>query len=154
MTQAQRTLLFLLLSSAALCGSVRAAGPTSMTELEIVSALEAGCSRSHRLEHYRGVGNRYDVIGPLWLTKPGEGRPRGVILPPFLRVYLYGRSRRCKKLGAEHVEKARALAGPEVWVVLWRHEGPPKPYESGTTSVFPLTTYSKTWWAAAFGRSP
>ncbi len=222
-----RVLAVALLVSAG-CAAARAEGTAALTDAEIETAFAAGCSRAHRIEHYRGVGNRHQVIGPLWLEKPGEDPPRGVILPPFLRVFLEGRSRRCKKFD---VEALRPLAEAEIWVVLWRHEDPPSPpFRSYTTSdqkvlrptevrhraddtwhqplwtrsedrwilrwfahdwnekesllasfaqldetgalhvdykveengrsylresaVFPLTSYSKTWWTAAFGEAP
>ncbi len=108
------------------------APPGAMTDAEIETALETGCRRNHPIEHYRGLGNRHDVLGPLWLEEPGEDRPRGVILPPFLRVYLAGRSRKCNNLD---IDAARELAGPEIWVVLWRFEDPPSPpFRRHTTS--------------------
>ncbi len=126
--------VFLVLLSS---GGLGAEG-TVMTDAQIGATINAGCSRADPIEHYQGIGNRHQVLGPLWLEEPGEDRPRGVILPPYLRVYLYGRSHRCKKLyesWAEHVEKAREMAGPEVWVVLWRSEDPPSPpFQRHTTS--------------------
>ena len=90
----------------------------------IEGAMRAGCARVDPMETYQPTGRRYDVTGPLFLAEGREPVPRGVILPPYLRVFLYGRDRGCKRAT---VDEARELAGPEVWVVLWRHEDPPNP---------------------------
>ncbi|MBZ0112190.1 MAG: hypothetical protein K8J08_07010 [Thermoanaerobaculia bacterium] len=98
----------------------------------IAGAIRAGCGTTHPFETYQPTGRRYEVTGPLFLEEGRESVPRGVILPPYLRVFLYGRSRGCKRAT---VDEARELAGPEVWVVLWRHEDPPNPPGQQRTSL-------------------
>ncbi len=91
--------------------------PSTLTDEQIEVAFRAGCTRRHPIEHYRGFGSSHQEIGPLWLKKAGEKQSRGVILPPFLRIYLLGRSRGCRFFDPD---EARELAAPETWVVLWR----------------------------------
>lgn len=98
----------------------------------IERAIRAGCAMADPMETYQPPCRRYDVAGPLFLTEGREPVPRGVILPPYLRVFLYGRSRGCKRAT---VDEARELAGPEIWVVLWRHEDPPNPPGQQRTSL-------------------
>ncbi len=118
----------LLLACLSVPGSGQAT--TTLDDAVIQEAMTSGCNRSHDLENYRGHLRRFDTVGPLWLAKPGKSRLRGFILPPYLRVYWYGRSHRCKDL---ELSQARELAGPEVWVVLFRIEDPPSPPGSKRT---------------------
>ncbi|MDA8021157.1 MAG: hypothetical protein MPN21_27280 [Thermoanaerobaculia bacterium] len=91
------------------------------TDLDIESAIQAGCDAGSRLHRQRGAYRSFDVPGPLWLAEPGDDRARGVVLPTFLRLFLYGSHYRCRDIDLDH---ARPLAGPETWVVLWRIEEP------------------------------
>ena len=91
----------------------------SLDDKQIESAIQHGCHFEGSFEHYKGIGNHHDIIGPLWLTKGNKGT-RGVILTPYLRVYLYGRGQGCKYAT---LEEARELAGPEIWVALWNVRG-------------------------------
>lgn len=91
------------------------------TDERIEEAIRAGCDAGHPLQHYRGLGRTFDVPGPLWLAEPGDERARGVVLPTYLRLFLYGDHRRCADID---LDDARPLAGPETWVVLWRVEEP------------------------------
>lgn len=102
-----------------------------MSDETMEAAFTAGCNAGHPLNSNGGSGNRSQITIHLGLEKAREARARGVILPPFLRLFLYGRSMRCKDYDPV---KARELAKPEVWVVIWRYEDPPHPYSSGTTS--------------------
>ena len=109
---------------------------TVWTDTEVQWAIELGCKRGRGLqgknvEHYRGIANKHDMIGPLWLEKAGDRRARGVILPTALRLYLYGRSQGCRRLD---LADARTLAGPETWVVVWRAETPHRPFTRATSS--------------------
>ena len=122
--------LFLSVAAA----TVQAEEPAAMTDAEIEAIITQSCKPNpgYAIDHYKGeAGRRYDFVGPLWLSASGKKGALGVILPPFLRLYHYGKSRACKKLS---LDEARELAGPEVWVVLWRSEDPPSPYRMHTTS--------------------
>ena len=121
------TLLFLGLTAAA----SRAQTAERLTDDIIEQAMLSGCNRSHDLERYRGQPRRFESVGPLWLTKAGKSRVRGFVLPPYLRVYFYGRSRRCKDLD---IEQARELAGLEIWIALFRVEDPDSPPGSNRTT--------------------
>ena len=88
---------------------------------QLEEAIRAGCDAGHKLHHYRGFARSFDVPGPLWLAAADDERARGVVLPTFLRLFLYGRHRGCSDLD---LDDARPLAGPETWVVLWRVEEP------------------------------
>ncbi|REK03891.1 MAG: hypothetical protein DWQ36_18670 [Acidobacteria bacterium] len=91
------------------------------SDARIEEAIQDGCDRGHRLHTYRGTPNRSEVIGPLGLAERDEERARGVVLPTYLRLFLYGHHRRCRSVD---LDDARRLAGPETWVVLWRTEDP------------------------------
>ncbi len=102
-----------------------------LSDDEIRTLIDLGCGGRHPAENYRGLAD-FDVFGPLWLAKPREERPRGVILTAPLRVYLLARGRRCGKIT---IDEAREFAGAEIWVVLWRFEDPPgEPGQSRVTS--------------------
>lgn len=94
-----------------------------LADADVQAILDLACKRRHPAEYYRGV-HGFEVLGPLWLWEPDEERARGVILPPAMRVYLLGRGRRC---GQVELADAREVAGPEIWVVVWRYEDPPGP---------------------------
>ncbi len=99
-----------------------AEGTLAWTDEQIEAAVESGCDSSHKIRRYRGAGARtFDILGPLYLVDGGDVRPRGVVLPTYLRLFLYGYHRRCRGVS---LEEARTLAGPETWVVLWRAEDP------------------------------
>lgn len=100
---------------------------------EIARVLERHCAYEVRdpIRTYRGAVERFEIQGPLWLHEAGDDRVFGVILPTFLRLYLFAQSRGCDKAT---LEEARELAGDEVWVALWRTEDPPSPYQLHTTS--------------------
>ncbi len=99
------------------------------TDDAIVQAVHRGCDRAERFELYRGADGNFDFPGPLYLARTGARNAHGVLLTPYLRLYLMGRSRGCKAID---LEEARKLAAPEVWAVLWRFEDPPRPYSSRT----------------------
>jgi hypothetical protein len=90
-------------------------------DARIQEAIQAGCDRSHPLHRFRGQPARFHVVGPIWLSELKDERERGVVLPTYLRLFHYGAYRRCAGVD---LEEARALAGPETWVVLWRVEVP------------------------------
>lgn len=99
----------------------------------ITQVLERHCAfeSGDPIRLYRGPVDRFEIQGPLWLHEAGDDAVFGVILPTFLRLYLYAQARGCKKAT---LEDARELAGNEVWVALWRTEDPPRPREHLTTS--------------------
>lgn len=100
-------------------------------DAEIERVVRLGCDRDHPIERYRGGPRDHEMLGPLWLVKAGDSDVRGVLVPTFVRLYLFGRSRGCRPLD---LEEARTLATEETWVVLWRFEDPPRPFSASTSS--------------------
>ena len=105
-------------------GPASASADQALSDADMQTILDLACRTKHPAERYNGLQRKFDVLGPLWLSRPNDQRARGVILPPAMRVYLRGRDRSCGKMTLDDV---RDVAGPEVWVVLWRIEDPPCP---------------------------
>ncbi|MEM9556454.1 MAG: hypothetical protein AAGC60_19510 [Acidobacteriota bacterium] len=109
------------------------AAPERWSDQDIQRVLERHCGfeAGDPIRRYRGAIERFEIQGPLWLHKAGDSEVFGVILPTFLRLYLFAQSRGCDDAT---LEDARELAGNEVWVALWRTEDPPRPHQHLTTS--------------------
>ncbi len=107
--------------------------PERWSDEAITRVLERHCAfeAGDPIRLHRGQFERFEIPGPLWLHEAGDDAVFGVILPTFLRLYLFAQARGCKKAT---LEDARELAGNEVWVALWRTEDPPNPYQHLTTS--------------------
>lgn len=121
--------------SLALTLSLPAAGQTperwSDDDIRQVLAQHCAFEAGDPIRKYRGAVERFEIQGPLWLHEAGDDTVFGVILPTFLRLYLFAQSRGCEKAT---LEDARELADNEVWVALWRTEDPPQPFQQHTTS--------------------
>ena len=130
----------------AICSAARAAEPSAMTDEQIRSVLARSClpNPGYGFEHYDGPpGRDFEFIGPLYLTTGGKKLAYGVILPPFLRLFHYGRTHACDEVS---LDEARTLAGNETWVVLWRLEDPPRPFAAGTTGDQKVLTPTEVRW--------
>lgn len=142
------TIFLVMVAVTSIAEDTGTAGPAPMGDAEIEAIITRACQPNpgYAIDHYKGdAGRRYDFVGPLWLSTAGKKGALGVILPPFLRLYHYGTSRNCRKVS---VEEARPLAGPEIWVVLWRAEDPPSPYRMRTTSDQRVLTPTEVKWRA------
>lgn len=107
--------------------------PQRWSDDDIQKVLDRHCEfeAGDPIRKHRGIVDRFKVQGPLWLHEAGESSVFGVILPTFLRLYLFAQTRGCDDAP---LEDARELAGHEVWVALWRTEDPPRPRQHMTTS--------------------
>lgn len=126
-------LLLSLVLAMALTLPAAGESPQRWSDDRIQQVLERHCEfeAGDPIRQYRGAVDRFEIQGPLWLHEAGDDSVFGVILPTYLRLYLFAQSRGCKKAT---LEDARELAGDEVWVALWRTEDPPQPYQLQTTS--------------------